>query len=120
MNSLLFVVGTFVILGLLPNYAGANYTCTGPIKGVTVDPLTGNVVPGVISGITRPVMCSLEQTRNGVSPNMCKQILAVLLTAQVSGKNVVLWFKDDATGGNCATHGQWTDLSGWYYGPQME
>lgn len=109
-----------ILISLFATEAEANYTCVGTVTGLSVGATTGYVIPAKIAGIAYPLLCSINTSINGVSTDMCKNVYAMLLTAQVMKKNVVLWFNDDASGGTCATHGSWTILTGWYYGPQMQ
>ena len=60
--------------------------------------------------------CALGQTSNNVSPEACKGILSVLLTAQTSGKRVTIWYRDDL---NCSTARGWQWLSTVYWGPTL-
>jgi len=39
--------------------------------------------------------CQRGATTNNVTPDACKGILAVLLTAQTSGKHVRVWYSDN-------------------------
>ncbi len=104
-----------VLLGLAASPAFATYSCSGPVSGVTVGP-TGVVSAASAGGQQWTYFCRLGVTENGVSPEACKGVLTVLLTAQTTGKNVQLWFDDGLT---CSTHPTWAWLSVWYWGPQL-
>ncbi len=96
--------------------AFASYACTGPVVGVHVNG-NGLVAVESIGTLSWPYFCALGQTTsNGVGPEACKGLLALLLTAQASGKQVKLWFDDGLT---CSTHPSWNYLSGWYWGPEI-
>ena len=103
-----------LIFAIQPRFAQA-YTCSGPVTGLTTSPV-GLVVAESMGGVSWAYVCQLGTNYNGVTPEACKAIHATLLTAQLTGKQVTLWFTD---GGNCASHQAWTPLQGWYFGPQL-
>lgn len=102
-------------LGLSPP-AAAQYTCTGTVVGLVVSP-SGIVSGQSIGGLPWQSICQLGSAANGVSPDACKAVYAMLLSAQISGKTVTFWFSD---AGTCSTHYAWTWLTGWYYGPMIQ
>lgn len=111
------VVAACVIGIGLATQAQANYSCSGTVAGVTVSP-DGSVNAQVAAGtINWNTFCQLGVAFNGVSPDACKGILVTLMTAQVTGRSVVIWFNDGLT---CTTHPVWTSLSGWYWGPMLQ
>lgn len=108
------------VVGLLctaPAHA-VNYACSGPVNGVTVGP-GGTVSAAAAGGQSWGYFCQLESTANGVTPEACKGILAVLLAAQASGKHVTVWYSDDFDCAWRATHGSWAFLANWYWGPTI-
>lgn len=113
----LFLAGAVFLAA--SNSVSAAYTCTGPVVGLTINPLNGVVQPQQVAGLQWPTMCSVETVANGVSTETCKNIYAMLLSAQATGKDVMLWFND---GGDCssASHPAWQPLQGWYFGPQIQ
>ena len=96
----------------------ANYACGGPVNGVTVGP-TGVVSAESAGGQHWGYFCQIGTTSNNVSSEACKGILAVLLAAQASGKNVNLWYSDDYDCNWHATNGAWAWLNAWYWGPTV-
>jgi hypothetical protein len=60
--------------------------------------------------------CTFNDSVNGVTPEACKGILAVLLAAQASGKQIRLWFDDS---NSCSTNRGWNWLSTLYWGPSI-
>jgi hypothetical protein len=95
----------------------AAYTCTGPVVGLTLVP-DGTVFAEQIAGINRVYLCKLNGTTTlNTSTDTCKSIYAMLLSAQTTGKSVMLWFEDSLS---CSTHPTWTALTGWYFGPQLQ
>jgi hypothetical protein len=95
----------------------AAYTCAGPVVGLTLN-LDGTVFAEQIAGINRVYLCKLSGTTTlNTSIETCKSIYAMLLSAQTTGKSVMLWFEDSLT---CSTHPTWAGLTGWYFGPQLQ
>ena len=101
-------------LSSAPAFA-VHYACGGPVNGVTVSP-GGVVSAAAAGGQSWGYFCQLGATTNNVSTEACKGILAVLLTAQASGKSVTVWYDDDLT---CSTHASWAWLNTVYWGPTI-
>lgn len=104
-------------LFLFSPMAWATYTCTGPVSGTQIAP-NGAVMANSIAGIPAPYLCSVASTANGVAPDACKSIFAMLLTAESQGRNVILWLNDDPN--TCASHTGWSWLTAWYWGPMLQ
>jgi hypothetical protein len=98
--------------------AMANYACSGPVNGVTVG-VAGTVAAASAGGQIWGYFCELGTTTNGIGPEACKGILAVLLAAQASGKHVQMWFSDNHDCTWRANNGSWAYLQDWYWGPTM-
>lgn len=100
--------------------AWATYSCIGTVDAVSVSPGTGIVVLYVSGGLNAVYLCNLDASSpsaNGtVTPTQCKAFLALLLSAQASGRSVQLTFNDSLS---CTTHDAWALLTGWYYGPVL-
>ncbi|NRF28259.1 hypothetical protein [Vibrio coralliilyticus] len=92
------------------------YTCAGNVKGVSIEPTTGDVLVEKIGPLTWPRLCSVSNERNGVSTEACKAVYSTLLTAQASNKQVTLWFRDSKS---CEEQVSWQLLTGWYFGPSL-
>ena len=94
------------------------YICQGPVTGLSINPKSGAILAERIGPLVWPQLCSVTTSLNGVSPETCKIIYSVLLTAQSTKKEVVMWFND---GKNCSqeSHPSWSTLTGWYFGPKM-
>lgn len=108
--------GIFVLLVGISPIAFANYSCVGPVSGTQIAP-NGVVMANTIAGIGTPYLCSVNTTTNGVSPDACKAIFALLLTAESQGRNVIMWLNDEPN--TCSSHAGWSWLSGWYWGPML-
>jgi len=108
----------FALVSILTStQALATYTCTGPVNGIAINPKTGQVLAESIAGIAWPALCSTKSEQNNISVETCQQIFSLLLTAQLSKKEVTLWFND---GANCQSHQPWVNLTGWYFGPRLQ
>jgi hypothetical protein len=100
----------------------AAYDCVGKVHQVAVDP-GGSVnatfvFPG--GGMAWQTVCSLvDGTQGNVPTAACKGILALLMTAAQTQRNVQIWF-DNASNGSC-TMPAWKSLRdhGWYWGPSL-
>jgi hypothetical protein len=95
--------------------AHATYSCTGPVTGVTVSP-QGYVTAESLAGISWGYYCHLSNVYYGVSPEACRGILALLLSAEAQGKSVEIWFEDNLS---CSTRPSWAWQAGWYWGPRI-
>ena len=104
-----------LIFSVQSSLAQANYTCAGPVTGLAISP-AGLVTAESMAGFSWVYVCQLGTDYNSVTPEACKAIYATFLTAQLTGKQVMLWFAD---GGNCTGHPSWAALQGWYFGPQL-
>jgi disulfide bond formation protein DsbB len=94
----------------------ADYSCSGPVNGVSITP-GGIVAAASAGGQSWGFFCQLGQTTNGVTPEACKAILTILLTAQTTDKRVTIWFRDDLS---CSANRGWNWLSTVYWGPMIE
>jgi hypothetical protein len=92
-----------------------DYSCDGPVNGVTVGP-SGVLSAASAGGQAWGYFCQVNGTSNNISPEACRGMLAVLLTAQASGKQVRIWFRDD---NSCSTNRGWAWLSTMYWGPAV-
>lgn len=103
------------LLAAMPTWA--NYTCVGPVYGLSVGP-TGYVSASSVAGISWPYICSVTGSFNNISVDACKTVYATLLSAQMGGKTVTLWFNDEPN--TCTMPSRtWTTLTGWYWGPMV-
>lgn len=109
---------TLIILVFSSQNALATYVCKGEVKGLAIDPKNGAVLAETIATLTWPKLCSVKQDMNGVSVDVCKTIYSTLLSAQLTGKSVMLWF-DDEKDCSLASHPAWQELTGWYFGPML-
>ena len=94
----------------------ANYSCQGKVTGVTISP-DGQLFAETIGSLSWSRLCSVSKLENNVPPEACRVIYNVLLTAQITNKDVGLSFNDS---GNCSSHEAWEWLTGWYLGPSLK
>ena len=97
-------------LVILSSAANANYTCSGPVKGVSLEVTTGDILVESIGNVSWPRLCNINYVGNGIPPAVCKNVHAMLLTAQTLGKSVTLWSNDPRTA--CPS-----DLTPWHWVP---
>lgn len=102
----------------MSSYSSANYTCKGKVTGVAITPQSGVLMVAKVGPLSWPQLCKFNVEYAGVSPETCKAIYSTLLAAQMSQKDVTLWFND---GKDCSTtsHVPWQLLTGWYFGPMI-
>lgn len=77
--------------------AAANYTCSGPVRGVSLSTPEGLLLAESIGSVSWPVFCSFRETANGIPPDDCKRLHVTLLTAQTTGRTVTFWVNDPGT-----------------------
>lgn len=103
-----------IVLTAMSAQAQATYTCSGPVKGVSVEPTSGDVLAESIgASMSWPRFCSLRQDSNGITTAGCKAVYASLLTAQSSGRSVTVWVNGPST--SCAALSSWQFVEGFYF-----
>lgn len=103
-----------IVLAALSAQAQATYTCSGAVKGVSVEPTSGDVLARSIgTAMSWPRFCSLRQDRNGITPAGCKAVYASLLTAQASGRSVTVWVNGPSA--SCEALSSWHFVEGFYF-----
>jgi hypothetical protein len=101
---------------LVSSAAHANYACIGTVKTVTG---RGETVAAIFSYAPNSwtYLCSMSAAApNGVTPEQCKNVYAMLMAAQLAGKSVQMWYSDALT---CDTQPTWAYTTGWYWGPML-
>lgn len=89
MKKILFVVGLIFSTNVF-----ANISCIGEVKNVLQYANgTVNVYTSYRGNYT--VMCSVKDHWKGVSPESCKGMLSILLTAQSTGKKIATYYSGD-------------------------
>jgi hypothetical protein len=112
-----FRVGVASTLFLISLAATSSTTCTGNVSGVS---MTGS--GGVIATITDTsmgvnlkdvVFCSInsKDSYSEFSPESCKSVFSLLIAAQMAGKSISFWVRED----NYICSGSWKDLAGHYH-----
>ena len=105
--------------------SASTYECAGTIDFVSVSPSGVVTVYSQSSGLHVFYPCQLGTTAGGVSVDVCKGILSLLLEAKATGAQVA-WGFADSVGCNRSSYngGNWYWLndgtSVWYYGPQID
>jgi len=104
-----------MILLSIPSFA--YYTCTGPVKGVSIQASgtnSGLVWVTGFNGIVDGGICQIGATANGITSDTCKAIYTRLLIAEVTGQQLTMYFNDNLT---CSTQPSWAYMTGLYFGP---
>ena len=114
-------VGIFTLAQ--PVLAATDYQCVGAVNDVSVLP-NGTLAIGTYSDAATPdtwlFLCNVNSAVDGgngpVPTTVCKSWQTVLVTAQVTNRNVRIWFGDSAS---CGTHAMFTvaDID---FGPALE
>jgi hypothetical protein len=94
----------------------AAYTCTGLVKGVSIEAKTGDLLVAQIGELKWPRLCKVDNEYDRISAEACKVVYSTLITAQTSKKKVTLWFNDAKS---CTEHDAWRPIPGWYFGPML-
>ncbi|MFN3014561.1 hypothetical protein ACK1CN_01355 [Vibrio coralliilyticus] len=105
-----------LLLALISTNALAAYTCSGYVKGVSIEAKTGDVIVEQIGPLKWPRMCKVDNEHDGISADACKAVYSTLLAAQTSKKQVTLWFNDSKS---CTEQVEWQWIPGWYFGPSL-
>lgn len=112
MKKYVLVVLLAIVLATTP--AMANYSCFGPVTGVSIAN-SGVVVVSGFGGISAGYVCQIGGTApNGIASDACKAIYARLLAAEITGQQLRVYFNDNLT---CTTQPNWGWLTGLYFGP---
>ena len=106
-----FAIGVLACLFVSPAFA---YDCQGGVGEVALNPDGVLTVWSSGGGLNWAYVCNVNVASNGVAPDTCKSIYAMLLSAQIAGKQVRWSYSDSLS---CSTRPSWTWHTGWYYGP---
>jgi hypothetical protein len=102
----------------------ANYECVGTVNDVTVVP-DGTLAIGTYADASTPdgwiYLCNMNNTvvnggGSSISPVVCKSWQTTLVTAQVTNRNVRIWFEDSAS---CGSHTGFV-VANVVFGPALE
>lgn len=96
-----------------PSAAYAGFTCAGPVSATSIDTVSGDVLTNV-GDLSWTRLCNVHLAANGVSVEACKITYATLLTAQTTGKSVVVYY-NAATQTPCNQITAWNYLAGFYF-----
>lgn len=89
-----------------------SYSCTGAVVAPAVDPITGDVLVGNIGELVWPRICNLRATSsNGISPEACRAVYAMLLTAHAEGRQVSINSTSTSIA-SCKAAPPWTVMDG--------
>lgn len=101
------IAGASVLISIVSTSAHASYTCTGTVSNIAVagSGRVSIVSTAIYGGSQGRDVCNLYTDFQGVSSATCKGWLAVLLTAQMSGRTVSIQYADSTY--SCTTHPAW-------------
>jgi hypothetical protein len=105
------------VITIFSSFAQA-YTCVGPITYVGMS--KGGVVAFSLPPLFVQEICSLNGNFNGVTPESCKGIFALLTAARLTGNKVRFQLRDDDGVGSCSGHKSWQPMTGYTWGPEMD
>lgn len=106
-----------------PATAASSYQCVGTVDDVAVMS-NGTLAIGTYSDASTPeswlFLCNVNTAVDGgngaIQPTICKSWQTILITAQVTNKNVRIWFGDALT---CGTHPPFV-VADIVFGPALE
>jgi len=111
------IITIFVFIYIIFGGASHAYDCIGKVTNVVVNP--AGVVTLSFGNINWVYLCSVSSPYNGVTPEACKAMLSIAMSAKLSDRNVQLWFGDASNNCSNTAHPAWADLKDWYYGPAL-
>ena len=117
---------TFCCVGVLAlsQPALANYECVGTVNDISVAP-DGTLGIGTYTDASTPdswiYLCNMNNAvvnsgGTSISPTVCKSWHTTLITAQVTNRNVRIWFEDSTT---CGGHTAFV-MANVVFGPALE
>lgn len=105
-----------VLLTLAPNVASAaEYACTGPVSSIALN--QDGMLTATIGTLANVYLCRIDDPVYGITTETCRAIYSLLLAAKLLNKPATFSFNDSLS---CTTHPGWAQLTGWYYGPEMQ
>lgn len=117
MRSISKVVATLVAAFLLPSFGAeaAVFKCKGKVTQIGFNPATNPGVVGVIIQGDLPAessgmlyYCAMDTTYNGISPQQCKYIYSLFMSAFLAGKTITVSFEPAANEPqSCPAIGDW-------------
>lgn len=117
-RALIFHVG----LIWSPILHAGNYTCTGNVSQVTVEP-GGNVNISLSfkngESMSWVYLCSLTDMSKSVTPATCKGILSTVMVAKLSDRSITMWFNNAVETCNAPPWSHLKDFN-WHFGPSIQ
>lgn len=102
------------LISLMLSSSAFAYDCQGTIQEIALNPDGVLTVWSPGGGLSWSYVCNVNGVSNNVAPDTCRSIYALLLSAQMAGKQV-RWSYNDSL--SCSTRASWAWHTGWYYGP---
>lgn len=98
----------FVLLLLFSSSSYASHNCIGKVNSVNVDGY-GAVLVSVGSLGEGSAVCYLNKPHGEFTADACKAAFSLFLSAKMTGKDVRLYFRNDAN--PSCSKGSWIDLA---------
>jgi hypothetical protein len=89
-----FVIVNFFFVLLINNSVHAGVKCSGTVKTLAIGPQSGLLQ--VSTGYGVHYLCKLNESWNGVSPDVCKVWYSMFLAAKLSGKKIAQYYDEGA------------------------
>ena len=103
------VIAMLLVIAMTVSQAKA-FTCIGK-PDVSLALQSGTVTVSVGYGYW--YLCSLNEVKGGITPQVCEKIYSSLLLAEASNTQAVIYFPSEA--GDCQSIGSWTEPSVYEY-----
>ncbi|UDF35477.1 UNVERIFIED_ORG: hypothetical protein LHJ69_23515 [Shinella sp. XGS7] len=94
--------------------AFADFNCTGPVRAVSIEATTGDLLVGAIGPLRWARLCSVNQTVGSITPAACKSVHSTLLIAQSTGQVAHVSTRNTPTP-SCEAHPEWQWVQGFYF-----
>jgi hypothetical protein len=110
MKKTIIATVVFLTATLFSLTSASAFSCIGK-PNVSMSLQSGTVT--VTIGYGYWYLCSLNETKGGITPKVCEKIYNSLLLAEVTNTNAEIYFPSEA--GNCQSIGSWTEPSVYEY-----
>lgn len=106
-----------MLLTLAPSVANADvYACTGPVSSIALN--QDGMLTVTVGTLANVFICRIDDPVYGITTETCRAIYSLLLAAKLLNKPATFSFNDSLN--SCTNHPAWAQLTGWYYGPEVQ
>lgn len=110
----LLILGIFASAFAVTQPAFADFNCTGPVRAVSIEATTGDLLVGAIGTLRWARLCSMNQTIGNITPAACRSVHSTLLIAQSTGQVAHVSTRNTPTP-SCEAHPEWQWVQGFYF-----